>query len=189
MCQVVRSHCDKIRIGLYLCLTERFALLGFTIIPSCESDQFGRNFQALQDPFFRIVNALQRIPQKVQPGLGKHAQRQSFSHLHEPIGEILKLAASVHFPTCNHFLDLGKVVRGGSITRNDAGNRLTHSIASQRRSFAHVARHLLGISTTGKDPRHVELRGRFLVFVADLTEVIEGLLRIDTAFFDKFLAQ
>ena len=164
-------------------------MLGFTIIPSCESHQFCRNFQALQDAFFRIVYALQRIAQKVQPGLGKRAQGQSLSHLHEPIGEILKLTASVHFPTGNHFLDVGKIVGGGSIIRNNAGNRLTHPIASQRRSFAHVARHLLGISTAGKDPRHVELRGRSLAFVTDLTQVIESLFRIDTAFFDKFLAQ
>ena len=172
-----------------LCLSERFALLSFTIIPSCESHQFCREFQALQDPFFRIVYAFQRIAQKVQPGLGIPAQRQSFSHLHEPIGEILELTASVHFPTGNHFLDFSEIVGGGSMTRNDAGNRLTHPIAGQRRSFAHVTRHLLGISTAGIDSRHVELRGRSLVLVADLTKVIEGLFRIDTAFLDEFLAQ
>ena len=105
------------------------------------------------------------------------------------LAKLSKLTASVHFPTGNHFLDFGKIVGGRSMTRNNAGDRLTHPIASQRRSFAHVARHLFGIPTAGKDPRHVELRGRSLVFAADFAQVIEGLFRIDTAFFDEFLAQ
>ena len=173
---------------MYLCLSERFALLSFRLTPSCKIHQFIGNFQALQDPFLRIVHALHRIAQKVQPGLGKRAQRQSLSHLHEPIGEILELAASVHFPTFNHLFDFGKVVGSRSIARHDAGNRLTHPIARQRRGFANVNRHLLGISTAGKDPRHLELGGRSLVLVAHFTQVIEGLLRIDTALFDQFLA-
>ena len=95
----------------------------------------------------------------------------------------------MHFPTRNHFLDFGKIVGSRSIARNNAGNRLTHPIARQGRSFAHVACHLLSISTVGKDSGHVELRNRPLVFVADFTKVVEGLFRVDTSLFDKFLAQ
>ena len=66
---------------------------------------------------------------------------------------------------------------------------MAHIISRQGRSLSHVVRRLFGISTHGKDPGHVKLCDRSLVFVADFTEVVESLFRIGTALCDEFLAQ
>ena len=105
------------------------------------------------------------------------------------MGKRLELAASVHLPSLNHLLDFGEIVGSGRRIRNDACNRPADAVSRQGRGFAHVDRRLLGNSTAGEDSGHVELRGRSLRFVADFTQVVEGLPRVDTALFQKLLAQ
>ena len=105
------------------------------------------------------------------------------------VSKRLELAATVHFPSRDHFLDFGEIVGSGRSAVDNAGNRPAHPVSGQRRGFDHVARRLLGNPTAGIDSGHIELRGRSLLFVADFTQVVEGPFRIDAALFKKLRTQ
>ena len=103
--QLVRRPCDKVGIGECRRLGKRLALLLLALLPAGEIHQNRRNSQALRDPILGIAHAFQGISQKSQSGLGERAQRQSFPHLREPVGELLELAAAVQLPALDHLLD------------------------------------------------------------------------------------
>ena len=187
--QFVRRRCDQLRIGEFLCLRKRMALLLLALFPPCEIHQHRRNSQALRNPFLGIAHVLQRISQEGQPSLGERAQRQSISQLREPMGKTLEVAASMHLPSRNHVLDLGEKVRSRRSAGNDAGDRPAHCISSQGRGFEHVVRHLLCYTAAGEDSGHVELCGRSLHFVTDFAQVVERPFHVDAAPVPKLRTQ
>ncbi len=142
----------------------------------------------MHDPLFAIINAFKRIFQEAEFGLGKRAQRQPFSDLGEPTGELFEVAASMYFPNFDHLLNLREIVGSGWSTGDSPDDGLTHIIPRQWGSLAHVVRRLFGVSTDGIDPRHLELRGCSFPFVADLSQVVERLFCVDAAFCDEFFA-